>query len=130
MADNSAHPSGSSTWSANGTTSAVLPPDGGHVWWFADTDGDEFGHWVAQPWSSGAGADTVPAVPGAGDGYPAGLEIGRRITAIGVSLLLEYGGQIVFGAQPKGFPALVESKPLSWITTGVGLPSMLGARYR
>lgn len=69
----------------NGTTSAVLPPDGGQIWWFADTDGDEFGHWVAQPWTSGPGTDTVPAVPGAGDGYPAGLEIGRRVTAVGVS---------------------------------------------
>ncbi|MEQ3551011.1 prolyl oligopeptidase family serine peptidase [Pseudonocardia nematodicida] len=69
----------------NGTTSAVLPPDGADVWWFADTDGDEFGHWVTQPWSAGPGADTTPAVPGAGDGYPAGLEIGRRRTAVGVS---------------------------------------------
>ncbi|MEJ8278955.1 prolyl oligopeptidase family serine peptidase [Pseudonocardia spirodelae] len=69
----------------NGTTSAVLPPDGGQVWWFADTDGDEFGHWVAQPWGTGPGTATTPAVPGAGDGYPAGLEIGRRVTAVGVS---------------------------------------------
>ncbi|MFP5069008.1 prolyl oligopeptidase family serine peptidase [Pseudonocardia nantongensis] len=68
-----------------GTTSATLPPDGGAVWWFADTDGDEFGHWVAQPFAAGAGADTVPAVPGVGDGYSAGLEIGRRTTALGVS---------------------------------------------
>nr|WP_255426209.1 alpha/beta fold hydrolase [Pseudonocardia sp. C8] len=69
----------------NGTTSAVLPPDGEQVWWFSDTDGDEFGHWVAQPWSAGPGAETMPAVPGAGDGYPAGLEIGRRRSAVGVS---------------------------------------------
>jgi branched-chain amino acid transport system permease protein len=34
------------------------------------------------------------------------------ITAIGVSLFLEYGGQLVFGAQPKGFPALVEAKSM------------------
>jgi branched-chain amino acid transport system permease protein len=30
------------------------------------------------------------------------------ITAIGVSFLLEYGGQFVFGADPKFFPTLVE----------------------
>jgi branched-chain amino acid transport system permease protein len=29
------------------------------------------------------------------------------ITAIGVSLLLEYAGQLVFGAAPKSFPALI-----------------------
>ncbi|GAA1390973.1 prolyl oligopeptidase family serine peptidase [Pseudonocardia kongjuensis] len=69
----------------NGTTSAVLPPDGAQVWWFADTDGDEFGHWVAQPYDAVPGAPTGPAVPGAGDGYPAGLQIGRRRTAVGVS---------------------------------------------
>lgn len=32
------------------------------------------------------------------------------ITAIGVSLLLEYGGQVVFGATPRFFPQMIESK--------------------
>lgn len=32
------------------------------------------------------------------------------ITAIGVSLLLEYLGQLFFGAAPRGFPSLVESR--------------------
>ncbi len=27
----------------NGTTDGVLTPDGEAVWWFSDTDGDEFG---------------------------------------------------------------------------------------
>jgi branched-chain amino acid transport system permease protein len=31
------------------------------------------------------------------------------ITAIGISLLLEYGGQLVFGADPKPFPQLANS---------------------
>ncbi|MDO8519464.1 MAG: branched-chain amino acid ABC transporter permease [Deltaproteobacteria bacterium] len=34
------------------------------------------------------------------------------ITAIGVSLFLEYGGQLLFGADPKFFPTLIETKPL------------------
>jgi branched-chain amino acid transport system permease protein len=33
------------------------------------------------------------------------------ITAIGVSLFLEYSGQLVFGADPKSFPTLVENVP-------------------
>ncbi|MDO8519613.1 MAG: branched-chain amino acid ABC transporter permease [Deltaproteobacteria bacterium] len=37
------------------------------------------------------------------------------ITAIGVSLFLEYGGQLVFGADPKFFPELVTSKPLFYM---------------
>jgi len=32
------------------------------------------------------------------------------ITAIGVSLLLEYGGQLVFGTQPRLFPTFVEAE--------------------
>jgi branched-chain amino acid transport system permease protein len=34
------------------------------------------------------------------------------ITAIGVSLLLEYGGQVVFSANPRGFPPLIEAVPI------------------
>ena len=34
------------------------------------------------------------------------------ITAIGVSLFLEYGGQLVFGAAPKSFPTLLENKEM------------------
>ncbi len=34
------------------------------------------------------------------------------ITAIGVSLFLEYSGQLIFGADPKSFPSLLENKPL------------------
>jgi branched-chain amino acid transport system permease protein len=34
------------------------------------------------------------------------------ITAIGVSLLLENGGQVVFGADPKFFPTLIANKPI------------------
>ena len=35
------------------------------------------------------------------------------ITAIGVSLLLENGGQLVFGPDPKFFPMLIETRELS-----------------
>lgn len=34
------------------------------------------------------------------------------ITAIGVSLLLQYSGQIIFGADPKVFPNVLEDSPL------------------
>jgi branched-chain amino acid transport system permease protein len=35
------------------------------------------------------------------------------ITAIGVSLLLEYGGQVVFGATPRFFPQVIRSQTYS-----------------
>jgi dipeptidyl aminopeptidase/acylaminoacyl peptidase len=70
----------------NGTHGVALPPDGETVWWFDDTDGDEFGHWVAEPFAgSPDGATPVPALPGVEDGYPAGLEVGRQIAAVGTS---------------------------------------------
>ena len=45
--------------------------------------------------------------------------IASLITAIGVSFLLEYGGQFVFGPDPKFFPTLIEKKILNFggITT-------------
>lgn len=70
----------------SGTHSAALPPGGEAIWWFADTDGDEFGHWVAEPFGGlPAGSKPEPAVPGVEDGYPAGLEIGRTVIAAGTS---------------------------------------------
>ena len=48
----------------SGTHLAELPPDGEAVWWFADTDGDEFGHWVAEPFA-GRPADAGPQRAGA-----------------------------------------------------------------
>ena len=38
------------------------------------------------------------------------------ITAIGVSLLLQYTGQLVFGAAPRGFPSLITTRQV----TGLG----------
>ncbi|MBB3083525.1 S9 family peptidase [Geodermatophilus sabuli] len=67
---------------ANGTLIGTLSPDGETIWWFADTDGDEFGVWMVQPF---AGGDDRVAVPEVGPAYPAGLEIGTRVVAVGRS---------------------------------------------
>ncbi|MFE0021788.1 S9 family peptidase [Amycolatopsis sp. NPDC059021] len=70
----------------NGTLHATPSPDGRWIWWFDDTDGDEFGSWVRQPFADGAAPEKPEkAVPDVHDGYPAGLEIGSRVTAVGVS---------------------------------------------
>ncbi len=42
-------------------------------------------------------------------------KITMLITAIGVSLFLEYGGQLVFGVDPKPFPVLIPDVP--WMET-------------
>ncbi|MGW1226319.1 S9 family peptidase [Streptomyces sp. NPDC001478] len=67
----------------NGTTDGVLTPDGEAVWWFSDTDGDEFGVWMRRPFGAGCEDDVdEPAAPGLDPSYPAGLAIGRDGTAV------------------------------------------------
>lgn len=79
----------------NGTTIGTLSPDGAWLWWFADSDGDEFGVWRRQSFDA-----EVPAGEGDGDGdgqsadvselavaglepsYPAGLALGRDGTTV------------------------------------------------
>ncbi|MGI8697120.1 MAG: prolyl oligopeptidase family serine peptidase [Mycobacteriales bacterium] len=65
---------------ANGTFVGTIDPAGEHIWWFADTDGDEFGVWMRQPF--GGGADE-PANEALDPSYPAGLAIGRSAVVIG-----------------------------------------------
>ncbi len=67
----------------SGTHSAALPPDGETIWWFDDTDGDEFGRWVCEPFAGGVAP--AQAVPGVTAGYPAGLDVGRTSVAVATS---------------------------------------------
>jgi dipeptidyl aminopeptidase/acylaminoacyl peptidase len=88
----------------NGTYNGTIAPDGEHIWWFADSDGDEFGSWVSEPFAGRPAADEPAlAVPGSVPGYPAGLGIGRNVTALGVS---NDDGTTVFVAK-GGAPAEV-----------------------
>ena len=66
----------------NGTTEGFPSPDGQWLWWFDDTDGDEFGVWRKQPFEGGP---AVEAAPGVHAGYSAGCEVGLTAAAIGVS---------------------------------------------
>src|SRR4051812_35261225 len=63
----------------NGTLMSTLSPDGETIWWFADTDGDEFGVWQTQPF---AGGPATVAVPEGGPAYPAGPEGGHSLGAL------------------------------------------------
>ncbi|MGI8720924.1 MAG: prolyl oligopeptidase family serine peptidase [Geodermatophilaceae bacterium] len=81
----------------NGTLSGALSPDGKSIWWFADTDGDEWGEWFVQPF--GGGAD-CRAATGVQPAYSAGLSIGHRITVIGRST--DDGTQIVRSSSDQG----------------------------
>jgi dienelactone hydrolase len=68
---------------AEGTAHGGISPDGQWIWWFADTDGDEFGVWRRQPFAGGADEIAIDGVPAA---YPAGLELGPEgLTVVGTS---------------------------------------------
>ncbi|NRN66291.1 Dipeptidyl aminopeptidase/acylaminoacyl peptidase [Kibdelosporangium sp. 4NS15] len=70
----------------NGTYNSTISPDGEHIWWFADTDGDEFGSWVVEPFAGRpVDEEPRPAIAEVPRGYPAGVEIGRSVAAIGIS---------------------------------------------
>ncbi|MGY1709379.1 prolyl oligopeptidase family serine peptidase [Geodermatophilus sp. SYSU D00758] len=84
----------------NGTLIATVSPDGETIWWFADTDGDEFGVWMVQPF---AGGEDRVALPEVGPAYPAGLEIGRSLVAVGRST--DDGSELWLA--PAGGPARV-----------------------
>ncbi|MBW8482862.1 S9 family peptidase [Actinomadura parmotrematis] len=63
----------------NGTWMGGVDPSGESVWWFADTDGDEFGVWMRVPFGDAGGE---PAVPGLGPSYPSGLARGASGLAV------------------------------------------------
>ncbi|MCQ4084403.1 prolyl oligopeptidase family serine peptidase [Streptomyces sp. RB6PN25] len=93
----------------HGTTEGTLSPDGEWVWWFSDTDGDEFGIWMRQPFagrpggSSTAGGDAEPAVPGLEPSYPAGIALGRDGTAV-IGRSTEAEGTTIHVVRPGAEP--------------------------
>ncbi|WP_405700499.1 prolyl oligopeptidase family serine peptidase [Streptomyces sp. NBC_01383] len=91
----------------NGTTDGALTPDGEAIWWFNDTDGDEFGVWMRRPFRDGEGgaeaAKDEPAAPGLEPSYPAGLAIGRDGTAV-VGRSTDEDGTTVHVVRPGAVP--------------------------
>src|SRR5204862_4322167 len=67
----------------NGTRHGAIDPSGEWIWWFDDTDGDEWGLWRREPFGGAGTAE--PAVPGLAAGYQAGLALGRKTMAVGTT---------------------------------------------
>ena len=65
-----------------GTLDGHLSPSGAEVWWFDDTDGDEFGQWVAQDFVSDERRLVAESL---GRSYSTGFGIGRSVSVIGTS---------------------------------------------
>ena len=89
---------------ANGTSDGALSPDGSEVWWFDDTDGDEFGTWRKQPFAGGPDVEAAPGVPAA---YPAGLAIGAGVVVVGCST---DDGSSIHVVRPAGTAVLYASE--------------------
>nr|WP_176930159.1 prolyl oligopeptidase family serine peptidase [Actinacidiphila guanduensis] len=97
----------------NGTTDGTLSRDGEWVWWFSDTDGDEFGVWMKQPFEGG---EDVPAAPGLAPSYPAGLALGPGGLAV-VGRSTDEEGTTVHVVRPDGTDHEIYRHPES---AGVG----------
>jgi dienelactone hydrolase/Tol biopolymer transport system component len=89
---------------AEGTTHGQLSPDGEHLWWFDDTDGDEHGVWRRQPFAGGAAVEAAPGVPA---GFSAGCEVGRTLAVVGTST---DDGTTVHVVRPEGATLLYSSE--------------------
>ena len=112
---------------ANGTTDAALTPDGEWIWWFDDTDGDEFGIWRRRRFDAAFGPDPAAAgretdqaaVPGLPPAYSAGLALGRPgtgVTAV-VGRSTDADGSTVHLVRPGADPVEVY-RHREWATVG------------
>ncbi|MYS79470.1 S9 family peptidase [Embleya scabrispora] len=87
----------------NGTSATRISPDGHWIWWFADTDGDELGVWMRQPFDGGP--DEV-AVPGLEPSYPGGLGLANDGTVV-VGRMTDDEGSTIHVARPGAEPVTV-----------------------
>ena len=94
----------------NGTLSGSLTPDGAAIWWFADTDGDEWGQWLVQPFSGG---QDEPAAAGIEPAYSAGLDIGTRLAVVGRST--DDGTQILRWIAGEAIATLYEHEEAAYV---------------
>ena len=65
-----------------GTLDGYMAPSGNEIWWFDDTDGDEFGQWVAQDFETDARRIVAESL---GRKYSTGFHIGRSASVIGTT---------------------------------------------
>ncbi len=65
-----------------GTLDGYLSPSGAEIWWFNDTDGDEFGQWIAQDFTSDERRVVAESL---GRKYSTGLHVGRSAAVIGTT---------------------------------------------
>lgn len=81
-----------------GVIYATVSADGSELVWFSDESGDESGRWLAQPFGGGAFREVLPGAP---EGWPDGLALGRSLAA---AVIADRDGFGVYVSQ-RGGPA-------------------------
>lgn len=95
-----------------GTAHAAVDPTGQWVYWFADTDADELGGWMRQPFNGGPDEPVAPELP---VGQPGGIVLSA--TGVAAISLAGEGSFRIHLVRPGG-PArlLYEHAEAAWVT--------------
>ncbi|NUR87599.1 MAG: S9 family peptidase [Nonomuraea sp.] len=95
-----------------GTAHAAIDPTGQWIYWFADTDGDEFGTWYRQPFAGGPDELVAPDLP---QGHPGGIALSAAGSA---AISLASGGTFRIYVVRQGEPSrlLYEHAEAAWVT--------------
>ncbi|MCF6466895.1 S9 family peptidase [Nonomuraea sp. MG754425] len=94
-----------------GTAYAAVDPLGQWIYWFADTDGDEYGGWWRQPFTGGPGEPVGPDLP---PGQPGGIALSTTGTAA-ISLAGEGTFRIHLARQGQPSETLYEHTEAAWV---------------
>ncbi|WP_049571989.1 S9 family peptidase [Nonomuraea sp. SBT364] len=94
-----------------GTTYAAIDPTGQWVYWFADTDGDEFGMWFRQPFSGGAAEPAAPDLP---PGQPGGIALSTT-GLVALTLASEGAFRIHLARDGEPTRLLYEHPEAAWV---------------
>ncbi|KAB8190300.1 prolyl oligopeptidase family serine peptidase [Nonomuraea phyllanthi] len=94
-----------------GTAYAAIDPSGQWIYWFADTDGDEFGVWWRQPFNGGPNEPVAPDLP---PGQPCGIALSTTgVAAISLASEGTFRIHLVRDGEPARL--LYEHTEAAWV---------------
>ena len=94
-----------------GTAHAAIDPTGQWIYWFADTEGDEFGLWWRQPFTGGPDEQVAPDL---GPGQPGGIALSTAgVAAISLASEGSFRIHLVRPGEPSRL--LYEHAEAAWV---------------